>query len=401
MATLQSHVVNLHSERPGAPLTPLRRRACDRCRQRKSRCDGGDICTVCRKAGSFCQYLTASRKRGPRTHLPGQRKAPLRPAPPKISQKVPCQPEPLHGEDPDRNAEFQPNGPSAYQLQNSSNIYFDDITSPCQEAAEECGTTIKLSASTSTEAPGYSSAPDFPEDVSLNPGEHEILHETLVDPFPSPVADVVESDFDSHVMGITTPPAETAETNDQPLAIPPTAFAPYLELFFLRLYPIFPVLDQDFLRTKCQAATGRMTLSEYALLTALSAAVVVQLNVPDRASLIEALSSSKTPAGEIAPHEDTELESYPAEFFVSQCQMAREKGSFIESPDENTVMTSFFLFAYFGNVDRQRSAWYYLREAISFALLLSLDDEDSYSGMSAIISQRRRRIFWLLFVTER
>ncbi|KAK2759787.1 hypothetical protein FQN54_002521 [Arachnomyces sp. PD_36] len=75
MATPETHVPNLHSAEPGAPVTPLRRRACDRCRQRKSRCDGGDTCTVCPRAGVSCQYLTASTKREPRPQYPGGRKA--------------------------------------------------------------------------------------------------------------------------------------------------------------------------------------------------------------------------------------------------------------------------------------------------------------------------------------
>lgn len=73
----------------------------------------------------------------------------------------------------------------------------------------------------------------------------------------------------------------------------------------------------------------------------------------------------------------------------------------MEAADELTVLTSFFLFAYYGNMDQPRSAWYYLREAISFALSLRMGEESSYSGLNIETAQRHRRLYWLLFITER
>ncbi|PNY29703.1 sucrose utilization protein SUC1, partial [Tolypocladium capitatum] len=55
----------------------------------------------------------------------------------------------------------------------------------------------------------------------------------------------------------------------------------------------------------------------------------------------------------------------------------------------------------YGNLDQSRSAWYYLREAIGLAQSLGVDDASSYVGLDAETQQRRRRLFWLLFITER
>jgi hypothetical protein len=80
---------------------------------------------------------------------------------------------------------------------------------------------------------------------------------------------------------------------------------------------------------------------------------------------------------------------------------ARREYDFIEQMDESTIMTSFFLFAYYGNLDQSRSAWYYLREAIGFAQSLGLDSSETYSDLSAESQQQRQRLFWLLFISER
>jgi hypothetical protein len=129
----------------------------------------------------------------------------------------------------------------------------------------------------------------------------------------------------------------------------------------------------------------------YCFLTALSAAVIVQLNVTESLSGLnsQALNPEMMPL------------SCSASFFARESLRARGDCDFIECADEYTTLSSFFLFAYYGNMEQSRSAWYYLREAISFALSLGLDDPETYLGLDAETHQRRRRLFWLLFVTER
>jgi hypothetical protein len=137
----------------------------------------------------------------------------------------------------------------------------------------------------------------------------------------------------------------------------------------------------------------------YGFLAALSAAVIVQLNVAD-------LSNLEIEPSMFGGEADSRLDAnsqlpFSAQFFVAQCMQARQQRDFVEEPDEWTILTSFFLFAYHGNMDQSRSAWYYLREAIGFVQALRLDEEDSYFGVDAETEQRRRRLFWLLLITER
>lgn len=81
--------------------------------------------------------------------------------------------------------------------------------------------------------------------------------------------------------------SNTRTSNSGPrsaILLPRQAFQPYLRLFFSRLYPIFPIVDRHiFLDTFLTEEEQQKPLEvgEYAFLTALSAAVVLQLNVED------------------------------------------------------------------------------------------------------------------------
>lgn len=173
-------------------------------------------------------------------------------------------------------------------------------------------------------------------------------------------------------------------------------FVPYVEVFFERLYPVFPVIDKASLVAMLQSVEDPaepLPAGLYPFLSALAAAVIVQLNAAD-------LQASQLPTGDfrsgVKPPPDL-----TAKFFVRQCLQTRQDQDFIEDANEWTILTSFFLFAYYGNMDQSRSAWYYLREAISFAQTLGLEDAESYVGLDLQTRQRRQRLFWLLFITER
>lgn len=189
---------------------------------------------------------------------------------------------------------------------------------------------------------------------------------------------------------------------DQGRLLPRTFFIPYVRLFLERLYPIFPVLDGESLLGLLQEPELQdqpLSVGLYAFLTALSAAVIVQLNGVDVESTTTPMSSLG--GASTNARENAGQPTFTAHFFVSQCLEARREQDFIEEAGEWTILTSFFLFAYYGNMDQCRSAWYYLREAIGFSQSLELDEPNSYCLWDAKTQQRRRRLFWLLFITER
>ncbi|OAQ67743.1 amylase cluster transcriptional regulator AmyR [Pochonia chlamydosporia 170] len=190
------------------------------------------------------------------------------------------------------------------------------------------------------------------------------------------------------------------------LQLPSTFFEPYVRLFVDRLYPIFPVLDSQYLlglvvHLDDNAEPPSITKAEYALLSSLTAATIVQLNMEDSSTVPGVIS----PCGDESDHRSgshgIQVPSSSAQFFVSQCRQTRQEYDFIQELDESTILTSFFLFAYYGNLDQSRLAWYYLHEAIGFAQSLGLDNPETYIDLSTAMQQQRCRLFWLLFISER
>lgn len=72
----------------------------------------------------------------------------------------------------------------------------------------------------------------------------------------------------------------------------------------------------------------------------------------------------------------------------------------IENLSIATVTTSYFLSAACSELTKHNAAWFYLREAITLGQLLGIHEEGSYVTHD-VESTMRRRMFWLLFVTER
>lgn len=92
------------------------------------------------------------------------------------------------------------------------------------------------------------------------------------------------------------------------------------------------------------------------------------------------------------------------DFLISEAIRARRFCNYTECPSLTTVQTSFFLFSAFFCLGNDNSAWFYLREAITLLQLLRLDEESTYSSSladDAVLSVYSRRMFWVLFITER
>lgn len=167
--------------------------------------------------------------------------------------------------------------------------------------------------------------------------------------------------------------------------LPPVVFDSYLELFFQHIHPIMPVLDRRKYLDPSFLSGPTLPPDEYCLLTSLAALTTAQLQLP-----------RQTP--DFGPS-DTFL--LPGEYFVRECLQHRCKNDFIGNPSLAAITTSFLLFGYFGNLDQPATAWYYLREAITFCQMLGLDREDLTSRLPKSTAQQHRKMFWLLYITER
>lgn len=155
--------------------------------------------------------------------------------------------------------------------------------------------------------------------------------------------------------------------------------APPLYIYHVRMYPVWPIVDVEQLVSVLQQDIEGKEIETYAMATAVAAATVAQLR----------LGNGSLPD-----------ESTTADTFAAQCLQAR--GQYKSKVNLNSVRTSFFLHVYYEN---QQSggceSLLYLREAISLAQMMNLHRESSYGALALDEQQIRRRVLWLLFVTER
>ena len=118
-------------------------------------------------------------------------------------------------------------------------------------------------------------------------------------------------------------------------------------------------------------------LETYALANSIGAATIAQLK----------LSRSET-------------DSAAGSAMEAECQRAR--GLIGQKTNLNTLRTAFFLHVYHENQEPGGiKSLLYLREAITLAQIVGLHRESTFRGISGGEQQVRRRVLWLLFVTER
>lgn len=90
-----------------------------------------------------------------------------------------------------------------------------------------------------------------------------------------------------------------------------------------------------------------------------------------------------------------------AYMLLEEAIRVRRNYDFVENPTLLSVYTSFFIFECYFTLDKQNAAWVYLRQAMTLAHIMGMHDEDTYKQGDITETSRKRRLFWLLFITER
>ncbi|KFZ02014.1 hypothetical protein V500_00499 [Pseudogymnoascus sp. VKM F-4518 (FW-2643)] len=155
--------------------------------------------------------------------------------------------------------------------------------------------------------------------------------------------------------------------------------------FFAHKYPIMPILDHE----QIYATLSHLHDSpeQYGLITALCAVVILQLENLGPVSDGALFDIANAPSSGV---------------FVQETLRARQYCNYIEIPTLASVQTSFFLFAALFCIDKDNSAWFYLREAMTLLQLQNLHEESTYLILQDDkYATNCRRTFWLLFITER
>ncbi|KAF5525926.1 putative sucrose utilization protein SUC1 [Colletotrichum aenigma] len=154
-----------------------------------------------------------------------------------------------------------------------------------------------------------------------------------------------------------------------------------IELYYEHIYPIMPLIYMPAMRETI--SRPMMTSSEKNLVYAMCA-----------------LTSMHMSGKSIGAPGPTSWEVV-GRFFLDETISTRQSYDFLEDLSLSAVISSFYLSTSFFEINQSRKSWYYLREALTNAQDLGLQDDSTYYGLSREETLCRQRVFWILFVTER
>ena len=176
----------------------------------------------------------------------------------------------------------------------------------------------------------------------------------------------------------------------------------HVNVFIKYLFPIMPVVRREELKWDSHRPE-RVSPQRYAFLAALCAATHIQLKLDGGSDQLACGSSiSSNSAATSASTIDIDGQALMSgEELLAEAVGARNECDVVEEMDIESLLTSLFLFACYGNLDKQKQAWFYLCQTTSMVFTLGLHRESSYTRLSIEEAEEKRRIFWLLFVTER
>ncbi|KAK9478016.1 hypothetical protein V1514DRAFT_331988 [Lipomyces japonicus] len=146
---------------------------------------------------------------------------------------------------------------------------------------------------------------------------------------------------------------------------------PIIDAYGEKLKLVWPVVDITMLYARL--SDPYPTNEIYALVTAIAAATISQLHLPESAPVT-------------------------ANHLVSEVMRAK---ALMPVVTVNTILTSYFLHTYFSNERNNSSAFMSLREAVSGLHALGLHREDTYLMMTPGQEQRMRKLYYMMIVTER
>jgi hypothetical protein len=87
--------------------------------------------------------------------------------------------------------------------------------------------------------------------------------------------------------------------------------------------------------------------------------------------------------------------------FAMEAERNRAMFDYKENATVNCILIPFFLHMYYSSKKKRFTATLLLREALTLCELLDLDKESMYAAVDVEEQKFRRKVFWLLFVTER
>lgn len=160
--------------------------------------------------------------------------------------------------------------------------------------------------------------------------------------------------------------------------------------FVNRLLPIMPVIQEAEVLSDVERFDD-MSLPRQCFLLSLCAATRMQLKLD---------TLKEGPQSNISTNAYLHV-PLTGKGLLEVTKRLRRQFDVVDNISLDAVLTSFFLFAAHGNLEEHDHASFCLSESITMAFSLGLHNEETYIGLPKDERELRRRIFWLLFVTER
>lgn len=153
-----------------------------------------------------------------------------------------------------------------------------------------------------------------------------------------------------------------------------------VHIYLQNMYPIMPILEPSELR---QMLDRPWKANESSMLLALCA-LVTTFMCGRSASIFGSFAWEPI-----------------AQYFLRESLAARMQYDYIHDCSLFTLLTSFFISTTHFELHNIKPSWFYLREAITLAQALGLHTEAFYRGLDCLEALYCRRIYCILFVTER
>ncbi|KAL1876825.1 hypothetical protein VTK73DRAFT_9202 [Phialemonium thermophilum] len=187
--------------------------------------------------------------------------------------------------------------------------------------------------------------------------------------------------------GVSSPPPSNASLVPTPGLLTPEIVKHCIEFFFANMYSTMPILHRQ--RLEQQSLYMDQSLDTYCLLTSLCAFTMLQPGM--------------TLPGTDPYSPDTMLGAniISGTLLMDETLRVRKGYDYQESSSLNSLCTSYFLFGCYYGLDMHDKAWFHLREATTLLHMLGMNREEAYGQFDSIEAARRRRLYWLFFVTER
>ena len=159
--------------------------------------------------------------------------------------------------------------------------------------------------------------------------------------------------------------------------------AAYLKIYRHRMYAVWPVVDAEHLLSELAAHDDNPQISglAYSVCAAMGAQLRLDVDYDPKYHLPGRLNT--------------------VDYFAQEAEKKRAVIDCRESLTIACILIPFFLSRYYSSKQKRFTSTLLLREALTLCELLDLDKEPSYVLLEPREARYRRKVFWLLFITER